>query len=356
MMDFTDLNDKSREAELDYRELMSLLKFHNFLLQRNGQSPTNEPKYNHIFDKLEEVYPDLTFRAVDYRIFVEVRPDSEGSLVEKAGFVNAKIPHMTTTCDYSFESVFVVFRADGIGVIKEGASYEFFEHALDLVEVWQECGKDQDAIGNRLRDYFRDRIGLFMEDPFFDPAAEANELHFEKGSQGELDRLMKLFILTEPDIDKHIDEEVCLYTRMEDRGPYLESRDTYCSRRLKNLTMIALKENRPVGWIWEYNDGAYHRRSGYDRNAIVVTWEIGEVIEQSPLARRWRLAVSFASIWKHVVSISQSSMRWRKGYPGEPAEIPDPLNDVFPSQRFKHSGGLPSFRSDNRSSLTPATY
>jgi hypothetical protein len=121
-----------------------------------------------------------------------------------------------------------------------------------------------------------------MEDPFFDPAAEANELHFEKGSQGELDRLMKLFILTEPDIDKHIDEEVCLYTRMEDRGPYLESRDTYCSRRLKNLTMIALKENRPVGWIWEYNDGAYHRRSGYDRNAIVVTWEIGEVIEHSP--------------------------------------------------------------------------
>jgi hypothetical protein len=42
--------------------------------------------------KLEEVYPDLTFRAVDYRIFVEVRPESEGSLVEKAGFVNAKIP------------------------------------------------------------------------------------------------------------------------------------------------------------------------------------------------------------------------------------------------------------------------
>jgi hypothetical protein len=280
-MDFTDLNDKSREAELDYRELMSLLKFQNFLRQRNGQSPTNEPKYKHIFDKLEEVYPDLIFSAVNYRIFAEVRPESEGSLVEKAGFVDANIPHMTTTCDYSFESVSVVFRADGIGIIKEGASYEFFEHEIDLVEIWRECRNDHDAISKRLRDYFRGGISRFMEDPFFDPVAEANELHFEKGSQAELNRLMKLFILTEPGIDKHTDEEVCLYAGMEDRGPYLESNDSYCSRRLKNLTMIALKENRPVGWVWEYNDGAYHRRSGYDRHPTVVTWEIGEVLEQA---------------------------------------------------------------------------
>jgi hypothetical protein len=281
IMDFTDLNDKSREAELDYRELISLLKFRNFLRKRNGQSPTNEPKYKHIFDKLEEVYPDLIFRAVDYRIFVEVRPESEGSLVEKAGFVNANIPHMTTTCDYSFESVSVVFRSDGIGVIKEGPLYEFFEHTLDLVEVILECGNNQDARSKRLRDYFRDSISLFMEDPFFDPATEDNELHFEKGSQEELDRLMKLFILTEPGIDKHTEEEVCLYAGMEDRGPYLESRDAYCSRRLKNLAMIALKENRPVGWVYESNDGAKFRRSGYDQYPAIVTWEIGEVLEHS---------------------------------------------------------------------------
>jgi hypothetical protein len=281
MMDFTDLNDKAREAELDYRELMSLLKFHNFLRQRNGQSPTNEPKYKHIFDKLEDVYPDLTFRAVDYRIFVEVRPESEGSLVEKVGFVNANIPHMTTTCEYSFASVYVVFRSDGIGVIKEGPSYEFFEHTLDLVEVILECVNNQNARSKRLRDYFRDSISLFMEDLFFDPAAEDNELHFEKGSQEELDCLMKLFILTEPGIDKHTEEEVCLYAGMEDRGPYLETRDAYCSRRLKNLVMIALKENRPVGWVYESNDGPSHRRSGYDQYPAIVTWKIGEVIEQT---------------------------------------------------------------------------
>jgi hypothetical protein len=66
---------------------------------------------------------------------------------------------------------------------------------------------------------------------------------------------------------------------MEDHRPYLETKDAYCSRRLKDLTMIALSENRPVGWIWEYNDGAYYRRSGYDRQVTVVTWEIGEVLE-----------------------------------------------------------------------------
>jgi hypothetical protein len=280
-MDFTDLNDKAREAELDYRELMSLQRFHNFLRARNGTPQTDEAKYNHIFDKLEEVYPDLTFRAVDYRIFVAVRPESEGSLVEKAGFVNAKIPHLTTTGVYSFDSVSIVFRTDGIGIIKEGASYEFFEHDLDLVEVWQECRNDQDAISARLRDLFNERMSYFMEDPFFDPSIENHDIYFERGSQVELDRLMKLFILTEPDIDKQADKEVCLYAGMADRGPYLEAEGAYCSRRLKNLAMIALSENRPVGWFWEYNDGAYFRQSGYDQHPAVVTWEISEVLEQA---------------------------------------------------------------------------
>jgi hypothetical protein len=273
-MDFTDLNEKAREAELDYREVMSLLRFHNFLRERNGQARTDE-------DKLEELYPDLTFRSVDYRIFAAVRPDSEGSLVEKAGFVNAHIPHLTTTGVHSFDNVYVVFRADGIGVIKEGSSYEFFEHELNLEKVRQECGNDHDAISKRLRDHFRDGISHFMEDPFFAPSAEGHELHFERGSQGELDRSMKLFILTEPDIDKHADDQVCLYAGMEDREPYLEDKHAYCSRRLKKLTGIALSENNPVGWRWEYNDGAYYRRSGYDRHPTSVTWEIGEVLEQT---------------------------------------------------------------------------
>jgi hypothetical protein len=124
-------------------------------------------------------------------------------------------------------------------------------------------------------------MSYFMEYPFFDPAIENHDIYFERGSQVELDRLMRLFILTEPSIDKHADDEVCLYAGMESRGPYLESKAAYCSRRLKNLAMIALSENRPVGWVWEYNDGAYFRRSGYDQQPAVITWEIGEVLEQA---------------------------------------------------------------------------
>jgi hypothetical protein len=124
-------------------------------------------------------------------------------------------------------------------------------------------------------------MSYFMEDPFFDPSIENHDIYFERGSQVELDRLMRLFILTEPDIDKHADDEVCLYAGAEDRGPYLEDKQAYCSRRLKKLAGIALSENRPVCWIWEYNDGASYRRSGYDRHPAVVTWEIGEVLEQA---------------------------------------------------------------------------
>jgi len=71
-----------------------------------------------------------------------------------------------------------------------------------------------------------------MEDPFFDPSGEDCELYFETGSQDELERLMKLFILTEPDIEAHEDEEVRLYAAMEETEPRLESSDCYHSERL----------------------------------------------------------------------------------------------------------------------------
>jgi hypothetical protein len=49
-----------------------------------------------------------------------------------------------------------------------------------------------------------------MEDPLFDPSGEDCELYFETGSQDELERLMRLFILTEPDVEAHEDEEIRL--------------------------------------------------------------------------------------------------------------------------------------------------
>jgi hypothetical protein len=292
-MDFTDLNEKAREAELDHREVMSLLRFYNLRRERNGE-PRLDTAYNYsrIFDGLEEAYPDLTFRRVDHRLFAAVRPPGKGSLVEKIGFVSDQVPHLAITGVYGFDGVSVVFRTDGMGVIKEGSWYEFFEHDLDLEKLRLECGDDHETISDRLRDYFRNGIERFMKDPFFDPSDEGSELHFEIGSRDELDRLMRLFVLTEPGIDKHADSQVCLFAGMEGRDPRLEERYAYCSMRLKKLAEITLSENRPVGWSWEYNDGAHYRRSGYDRHPANIVWKIGEILEQT--AARERMAAQRA--------------------------------------------------------------
>jgi predicted metal-dependent peptidase len=55
-----------------------------------------------------------------------------------------------------------------------------------------------------------------MDDPFFNPDGEGCELYFETGSRAELERLLKLFILTEPEIEAHEDEEVRLYAAILD--------------------------------------------------------------------------------------------------------------------------------------------
>jgi hypothetical protein len=280
-MDFTNLEEKAREAKLDYCEAESLVRFFNFQRERQGEQPVSAD-YDQLCEQLSGIYPRVEFKLADHRIVARVKRVAGGSLVELIGFVNRQISHLTTTIDFGSENIHVVFRADGIGVIKEDSWYEFFEHNLDLEEVRSDCEGDKDAIDEFLRDHFHEEIGQQMEDPFFDPSGEDCELHFETGSQDELERLMKLFILTEPDIEAHEDEEVRLYAAMEGTEPHLEPSDGYFTERLEALAEIALSENRPVGWTWEYNDGAYNRRSGYDEFAESLTWNIGEIIEQAP--------------------------------------------------------------------------
>jgi hypothetical protein len=280
-MDFTNLEEKSREAKLDSGEAESLVRFFNFQHERRGELPV-PLNYSRLCEQLSEIYPDVEFKLADHRIVARVKSDVRGSLVERIGIVSREIPRLATTIDFGYESLLVVFRADAIGVIKEDSWYEFFEHDLDLKEVRRDCEDDDDAIDDLLRDHFHEQVSQQMEDPFFDPSGEDCELYFETGSQGELERLMRLFILTEPTIEAHEEEEVRLYAAMEETEPHLEHSDSYHSERLEALADIALSENRPVGWTWEYNDGAYNRRSGYDEFAESLTWNIGEVLERSP--------------------------------------------------------------------------
>jgi hypothetical protein len=282
-MDLTDLNQKTREARLPFGEASALVRYRNFLRERNDESQVSD-SYDRICETLSALYPALSFDFDDHIISVRVKGGVSGTPVENIGFVTSKVAHRITKVTFDSDEIYVVFRADGIGIIKEGSWYEFFEHGLDLAEVEREFRKDNDAIGNFLHDYFINEVSENLEDPFINPSEEGCELYFETGSREELDRLMRLFILTEPDIEAHEDKEVRLYSAVEDDSPHLESYQCYSSRRLTELTEIALSEHQPIGWSWEYNDGAYNRRSGYDRQAHCLTWNIGEILEQS-LAR-----------------------------------------------------------------------
>lgn len=282
-MDFTNLEDEAREATLDYGEAASLVRFFSFRRELRGEPPISED-YNRLREQLSEIYPDVGFTGANLRIIAQVKSGVRGSLVERIGFVGGQTTHLATTVNFGSVSLRVVFRADGVGVIREDSWYEFFEHELNLEEIRRDCEEDEDAISEFLWNHFNEEISQQMDDPFFDPSGEDCELYFERGSQGELERLMKLFILTEPGIEACEDDEVRIYAAMDGADPYLESDDGYFyrSKRLKALSEIALLENRPVGWTWEYNDGAYNRRSGYNETAESLSWNIGEIIEGTP--------------------------------------------------------------------------
>jgi len=280
-MDFTNLEEKAREATLDYGETESLVRFLNFQRERRGAPPI-PADYGQLCELLSEIHPEVEFKLDGHRIAARVKDGAGGSLVDRIGFVSSHIPHLATTIGFGSDGFEAVFRADGIGVIKEESWYEFFEHELYLEEVKRNCENDRDAINDFLQDHFNEHISPQMEDPFFDPSGEDCELFFETGSQGELERLMRLFILTEPDIEACEDQDVRLYAALEETEPHLDRSDGYYSERLEALADIALKENRPVGWTWEYNDGAYNRRSGYDLFAECLTWDISEILEQAP--------------------------------------------------------------------------
>jgi hypothetical protein len=279
-MDFINLEEKARGAKLDYGEAESLVRFFSFQRERQGE-PQVSSDYGRLCEQLSEIYTDLEFKLADHRIVARVKSGVSGSLVERVGFVSSQIPHLAAPIYVGSDDLRVLFRADGIGVIKEDSWYEFFEHNLNLEEVRRDCEDDEDAIDEFLRGHFDEEISQRMEDPFFDPSGEGCDLYFETGSRVELERLMRLFILTEPDIEAHEDEEVRLYAAADGTDPYLENNDSYHSERLEALAEIALSENRPVGWTFEYNDGAHNRRSGYDEFPESLTWSIDEVLEES---------------------------------------------------------------------------
>jgi hypothetical protein len=286
-MDLLDATRKERAAVLDYSDAQALVSYYNYLRERQGLvSLTPETD---IAGTLGILYPQVVFKSDKsdrYKIRAEMRSEVEGSLIDQIGLVTSQTDFLETKISQNYDALQVIFRADGLGIIKEDSWFEFFDHNLNLDEVRQECEGDADAIDDHLSQYFFDEVSEMLEDPFFDPDGSDCPIEFDCGSEEELERLMKLFILTEPAIETRDGEEVRLYAALEDEEPYLDSEGCYCTQRLEALTEIALAENRPVGWTWEYNDGAYNRRSGYSQSPECFTWQIGDVLEEASARER----------------------------------------------------------------------
>ena len=66
-MDFTNLEEKAREAKLDYGEAESLVSFFNFQRERQGDQPISAD-YSQLRERLTEIYPNVEFNLVDHRI------------------------------------------------------------------------------------------------------------------------------------------------------------------------------------------------------------------------------------------------------------------------------------------------
>jgi hypothetical protein len=289
-VDFTNLKDMRRRVRLDYAQAESLMRFVDFQRKRNGDRPIGIEQFRatcgrHFCEHLSEFYSGVTFKHAGHLIISTVRNRVAGSLVERIGFVDSQIPHLRAAVGYGYNSMPVIFRADGIGLVKDDNYYDFFEHHLNLDLVERERKGDEGSINEFLQDHFHETINSRLRDPFFNRGSEEEdcELHFEIGSRTELDRLIKLFILTEPEIESHKDKEVRINAAADGDNPYLQEDDSdfyYHSERLENLADIALTENRPVGWTLKYRDGqAVNRRSGYYESPKSLCWNVGEIID-----------------------------------------------------------------------------
>lgn len=283
-MNLIDVTQKERAATLDHCDAQTLVSYHNYLRERQGFTPLITE--TDVVGTLRILYPQVVFNPDHYKVQAKVRSGTEGALIDQIGLITSQTKFIETKISQNFDDLHVIFRADGIGIIKEDSWFEFFDHELDLDEVRRECKGDADAIGDQLSDYFFNEVSDTLEDPFFDPDGADCQIEFDRGSEDELERLMKLFILTEPGIEACDGEDVRLYAALDEEEPYLDSEGSYCTRRLEALTEIALTENRPVGWTWEYNDGACNRRSGYSQSPESLTWQIGDVLEEAPARER----------------------------------------------------------------------
>ena len=299
-VDLADLNEE-RAAQISYWDADFLIRLQSFLSQQQGgEEIYSTPEA--LAEKLAALYPEVAFTRAEAEprayapVIAEVKPDSGATLKEALG-VAFLIPEDVEGALYEdrhglraihrLEEGRVVFCPGGFGYIEDGDT-QFFTHTLDIAELRDEAGGDEDEIEENLSQYFSEELNHLLDDPYIEPGdLEDQEVYFVKGSEEELERLVQLFVLTEPHIEESAGDYVCIRTSTEDEGAYLDDGNGYYSDRLNKLVELALESHEPEGWTWEYNDGAANQKSGYDVSSSSITYDIEEILE---LPARVRMA------------------------------------------------------------------
>jgi hypothetical protein len=166
----------------------------------------------------------------------------------------------------------VLFRDDGTGALfdddrnKDGKPEHEFNHNLSLpallVEHWYE------PLYEYLEEYFWNEVNPNIENRLVKESweLERHELEFVMGNRNEFERLMRLFLLTEPETALRQSGNYAAIVksaskpsqRDSDPEPHL-SLGAYRSDRLLALTQLLFREHYPRGYYWEYNDGPSDR-------------------------------------------------------------------------------------------------
>ena len=134
-------------------------------------------------------------------------------------------------------------------------------------------------------DHLIDTFKEDQDDPYIDSdQLESEPLNFLNGSEEELGRLVTLICHAAIPMhhwDALRDFSIIIESGIEDEDSPTVSYDSmgwegwdtvrgllpHKINYLEQALDAALDQNQPYGYSWEYNDGAYHRQSGYDRSA-----------------------------------------------------------------------------------------
>ena len=193
----------------------------------------------------------------------------------------------------------VIFEPDGTGRVEEDSTtspeIQLFTHTLDLTALRRQF-TDPKAQVEQLDKYFWAEVNHQLEEPLFAyfwqyPDLENHELEFTSGAREEFDRLMRLFLLTEPGLDEVETSTVTVYSATEQNRPYLERRWDYSSDRLRRLLALAARQNRPYGYLYEYDD------SGYRFTPQSMNYDIYELFNEVSARERWQPGTICANGW-----------------------------------------------------------